>query len=181
MTQQERRGRRIMSEADAEAHGQEAERARAGPHNEETVEGPVWCVVANMGADHPYGPGGAEIRRGTRHFAPGARLYVRHTMGWMGDLPDLEVVGRHRATHRYVRMVVDGALLERWRADLVYSPEVIRLLQPYWDGTVASQREAEELADIWARERAKQRATRSRVTSIALTRNSRGHVQLHPA
>lgn len=114
-------------------------------------EGPVWCVVGNMGSAHQYGPDGQEIRRGTRHFAPGARLYVRHMMGWTGDTPDLEVVGRHRATHRYVRMIVDSALLEQWRVALVYSPEVIRLLSPYCDGTAASRKEAESDADTWAR------------------------------
>lgn len=115
------------------------------------VEGPVWCVVANMRAVHPYGPGGQETRRGTSHFAPGARLWVRRTMGWNSDMPDLEVVGRHRATHRLVRMVVDGALLERWRAALVYSPEVIRLLQPYFDGSHASRQKAEERVSLLAK------------------------------
>ena len=36
---------------------------------------PVWCPVATMRAERPYGPGGQETKRGSRHFAPGAKLY----------------------------------------------------------------------------------------------------------
>jgi hypothetical protein len=65
-------------------------------------------------------------------------------MGYDGDdMARVEVVGRHRGSHRYVRMIVRGEWLENWHADLVYSPYVAKELQPYWDGTLASKEEAE--------------------------------------
>nr|GFD56498.1 hypothetical protein [Tanacetum cinerariifolium] len=35
-----------------------------------------WTAVANIVRERPYGPGGAEIRLGTKHFAPGAKVYI---------------------------------------------------------------------------------------------------------
>ena len=121
------------------------QRTLAGHINEWAGEGPVWCVRATMKAEHPVGPGGSESRRGSKHFAPGARLYLRRIMGFRNetDVADVEMVGRHRATHRNVLMIVRGSWLEGWRADLVYSPQVARLLWPKWDGTSASKEQAE--------------------------------------
>jgi hypothetical protein len=39
---------------------------------------------------------------------------------------DVTVIGRHRATHRYVTMTIRTAWLVNWRVDLVYSPAIIR-------------------------------------------------------
>jgi hypothetical protein len=64
-------------------------------------------------------------------------------------MPDLQVVGRHRKTHRYVTMILDGAWLGRFRADLVYSPEVIRLLGPRFDGSSQWKLYVENLADLY--------------------------------
>ncbi len=121
-------------------------RTLAGHRNEWTGEGPVWCPRATMRAERPFGPGGEEVTWGSKHFAPGARIYLRRVMGYPDDVPDIEVVGRHRATHRYVRMVIRASWLEGWRADLVYSPQVIHLLWPKWDGAAASKEEAESFA-----------------------------------
>jgi hypothetical protein len=103
---------------------------------------PIWCPVANMTSERPYGPGGQITKRGSKHFAPGAKLYFRHVMGYLGD-PQLEVVGRHRGSHRFVTMIVSLSWLENWRVDLVYSPKVAKELRPYWDGTPASNAQAE--------------------------------------
>jgi hypothetical protein len=110
-------------------------------HLDSTPSVPVWCPVANMTSERPYGPGGGTTKRGSKHFAPGAKLYFRRVMGYTGD-PQLEVIGRHRGSHRYVTMVVSLSWLESWRKDLVYSPYVARALQPYWTGTPGSEFEA---------------------------------------
>jgi hypothetical protein len=99
---------------------------------------PIWCPVATMTSERPYGPGGHVTKRGSKHFAPGARLYFRRVMGYSSD-PQVEVVGRHRGSHLYVAMVVSLSWLVNWRADLVYSPYLARKLQPYWDGSPGSQ------------------------------------------
>ncbi len=87
--------------------------------------GPVWCVAANVVNERPYGPGGAEVRRGTRHFAPGAKVYVFHFFWGMGG-EQVTVVGRHRKSRRFITLIMPAAHLANWRAELVYSPNVIR-------------------------------------------------------
>lgn len=111
-----------------------------------TIVGPVWCVVANMIRERPYGPGGRDIRRGSKHFAPGARLYCYPAL-WGDGYERIQVIGRHRATHRYVKMIVSEKWLTNWRVQLVYSPHLIRELWPAWDGTEGSRQKAQNIAD----------------------------------
>jgi hypothetical protein len=44
----------------------------------------IWCIVANVVTSRPYGPGGAERRRGLRLFPPGAKVWVPAGFGGMG-------------------------------------------------------------------------------------------------
>jgi len=112
-----------------------------------TMVGPVWCPVANMVRERPYGPGGRETRRGSKHFAPGAKLYCFPAL-WGDGYEQIQVIGRHRATHRYVKMIVNEKWLTNWRAQLAYSPHVIRELSPIWDVTARSRARAQEIADF---------------------------------
>jgi len=100
--------------------------------------GPIWAPVANIVEERPYGPRGAETRQGTKHFRPGAKVYVSTRLGHFKHM-SFEVIGRHRATHRCVTIVIRGSWLTRWRVELVYSPHVIE--QIWWggDGTEASK------------------------------------------
>jgi len=110
------------------------------------MAGPVWCPVANMTEQRSYGPGGQEIRRGSKHFAPGAKLYCYPPL-WGDGYKQIQVVGRHRGSHGYVKMIVRSDWLTNWRVRLVYSPHVIRQLWPFWDGTERSQVRAKELVN----------------------------------
>lgn len=112
--------------------------------------GPVWCPVANMTAQRPYGPGGAEIKHGSKHFTAGAKLYYRSGF-WGNAAEQVEVVGHHRASHHYVTMVVSSAWLENWRVELVYSPHIIREMWPGWSGSARSKLEAQKVVDIMRR------------------------------
>jgi hypothetical protein len=112
-----------------------------------TMVGPVWCPVANMVRERPYGPGGREIRRGSKHFAPGAKLYCYPAL-WGDGYEQIQVIGRHRGTHRYVKMIVNEKWLTNWRVQLAYSPHVIRELWPAWDGTKRSRERAQEIVDF---------------------------------
>jgi hypothetical protein len=112
-----------------------------------TIVGPIWCPVANMGVERPYGPGGSEIKRGSRHFAPGAKLYCDRYL-WGDGYEKIQVVGHHRASHRYVTMVVSSSWLTNWRLELAYSPHVIREFWPRWDGTVDGRQRAQETVDM---------------------------------
>lgn len=107
----------------------------------------VWCVVANVAEEQPFGPGGHELRRGTKHFAPGAKVYCLPAQ-WGDGYEKIVVVGRHRATHCYVRIVLPAKRLTNWRTDLVYSPHVIAELAGEWDGTGASKRLVESIVQL---------------------------------
>lgn len=88
------------------------------PSAESSVQ-PVWCAAAKVVEERRVGPGGGEVRRGTRHFAPGAKVYCAP----LSYGPDhLIVVGHHRGSHRYATLVVRRRWLTDWRVELVYSP-----------------------------------------------------------
>jgi hypothetical protein len=112
-----------------------------------TMAGPVWCPVANMTEERRYGPDGSEIKRGSKHFAAGAKVYC-FPMQWGDGYEQIEVVGRHRVTHRYVKMIISSSWLENWRVQLVYSPTVVRMLWPVWDGSERSRAKAQKLVDM---------------------------------
>lgn len=90
----------------------------------ETLE-PVWCIAANIIHERPYGSGGEETRSGTKHFAPGAKVYIVDFFWGMGG-ENVSVVGRHRKSHRYITIIIRSKWLVNWRAELIYSPHVIR-------------------------------------------------------
>ena len=64
------------------------------------------------------------MRKGTKHFAPGAKVHVvDFYWGTAGDR--VTVVGRHRRSKRYVTLVINANHFANWRTELVYSPHVI--------------------------------------------------------
>ncbi len=88
---------------------------------------PVWCVSANIVAERPCGPGGAEMRSGTKHFKAGAKVYcVAFHAGWTR----VDVVGHHRGSYHLVRMAIRPEWLTDFKTELVYSPYVISQFLP---------------------------------------------------
>lgn len=88
----------------------------------------VWCIVANVAEERPYGPGGAETRRGLKIFSAGAKLYVPDGFGGMG-WESVEVVGRGRGSARYVAAKVQTHQLTNWRVKAVHSPAALRQIE----------------------------------------------------
>ena len=113
-----------------------------------TMVGPIWCPVANMKAERAFGPGGVEVKRGSKHFAPGAKLYCDRASWGAVYYDQIQVVGHHRASHRYVTMIVSSSWLTNWRVELAYSPYVIRAFWPRWDGTAEGKERAQEIVDM---------------------------------
>lgn len=88
-----------------------------------------WTAVANIVRERPYGPGGAEIRLGTKHFAPGAKVYI---IGWFpGTCERITVVGLHRKAKQLIAIVIDVKLVENLRAKVCYVPAVIAKIKDY--------------------------------------------------
>lgn len=85
----------------------------------------AWCLVANVVKTRRTGPGGVEIRSGTKHFAPGAKVYVIAAYWGMGG-ETVTVVGRHRKARRFITIATKSKYLTNWRAALVYSPAVLQ-------------------------------------------------------
>lgn len=88
-----------------------------------TLPKSTWMVVANVVRRHLWGEGGEEERSGTKHFKPGAKVYV------IGDYPGMcetvTVIGRSRQG-RYITVALPVWYLTRFHAKVVYSPTVIR-------------------------------------------------------
>lgn len=112
---------------------------------------PAWCVVANVVMERPYGPGGVEKRRGTKHFAPGAKVYV-YDFFWGVGGENVTVMGRHRKSHRFIQLSMPAKHLANWRAELVYSPAVAKVIRENAEfgsldaGSERARRRAEEIA-----------------------------------
>ena len=88
-----------------------------------------WTAVGNIVRERPYGPGGAETRSGTKHFAPGAKVYI---IDWFpGTCDAVTVVGHHRKSHQLMKLVVRVDWLEHFRAKVCYAPAVKRIIAEY--------------------------------------------------
>lgn len=86
------------------------------------------CVVANVAQETSHGEGGLEIRKGLRHFAPGAKVWIAPP-AWGDGGERVIVAGRHRGnSRRYMRIVIESRFLVNFRVRAVYSPALARAL-----------------------------------------------------
>jgi hypothetical protein len=105
----------------------------------------VWCLVANVTREpHPEGVDG-ELWSGTKHFAPGAKLYC-YPYRWGDGGRRLRVLGRHRGGSKLVETVISSKWLTEWRVSRVFHPHVVRLMDGAWDDSEKSRMAAEEMA-----------------------------------
>jgi hypothetical protein len=113
--------------------------------NQENKPEPVWCVVANIAEDIPFGEKHL-IQKGTKHFSPGTKIYCYPPL-W-DTYKGIQVIGRHRGSKQFVTMVVNLKWLENCRVKLVYNPHILKELGKHWDGTEESKKRAENLIEI---------------------------------
>ncbi len=127
---------------------------------------PIWGVTANIVDGHPYGPDGKEIRKGTRKFNAGQKIYLSDVFWGMGGEMST-YIGRYRCKYAYITCSIRTAYVTNFRVELIYSPtiihrivygdaenpEAIRPTPDYiarsstpLDGSEESRRKAEELA-----------------------------------
>jgi hypothetical protein len=116
--------------------------SNVSPTGEQEPEPFIWCVVANVTREpHPEGPGG-ELRLGTKHFAPGAKLYC-FPSEWSDGGERLRVLGRHRrGGPKLFEIVISTKFLTDWRVQRVYHPYVVHAMsrdRRAWDDTEKSQ------------------------------------------
>ena len=125
--------------------------ADTGRTEDEVPDGLLgWCLVANIARETIHGGGGSDIQRGTRHFAPGALLWIP-PVRWDPGHWRVRAVGRHRGNaRRYVNMVVRVDDLENFRVKGVYSEGLVRGINGYDHDPAAPQ----TLQHPWSLERA---------------------------
>lgn len=121
-------------------------------------------VVANVRRETAQGEGGLEIRRGTKHFSGGAKVWVLPPR-WGDGGEKLYVVGRHRGNRSgYIRIVIGIEHLENFRVRGIYSPALMRAIERpakgdtrAFGGLWETREEAERFAEfrnrhsVWAK------------------------------
>lgn len=116
---------------------------------------PVWLVAANVVLWRRYGELGQELRPGTKAYRGGAKVYVVDTYPGTGHR-QLTTVGHGRHTGHWITMDTGTRHLHTFRAQLVYSPAVLRRCA---GGGCATRQKAEELAALLERVAGEERHT----------------------
>lgn len=91
----------------------------------ETIVEPIWCATASIKKEILFGEEHI-LRKGTKHFRGGAKVYIAYAYGGMCD--NATVIGHHRSNSRYIKITMPVRHLENFRLELVYSPKVIELI-----------------------------------------------------
>jgi len=120
--------------------------AAQGAEGSAVSDQPRWCVVGNVVVERLHGSEG-QVRRGTKHFSPGTKVYlVDAYWGKGGEM--VTVLGLARRPKRWITVDVSARVLENWRAKLIYDPAVLRRLLHTQPPTEA---EASRLASVLGR------------------------------
>lgn len=112
-------------------------------------ENGVWCIVANIKREHPFGPGGEETKVGTRQFRGGTRVYISGC--WPGTCTAVVCIGLQRHTRRFITCTVYVCWVENFRVKLVYQPKVRELIESNEECWIRTQEEAETWASAFPR------------------------------
>ncbi len=84
------------------------------------VEGEfLWCIVGNIVDDHFYGEQ-KEIKSGTKHFRPGAKVYCIPEFGGMAH-ETIRVIGKPRGSIRMINVIIPTKRIKNFRLQKVYS------------------------------------------------------------
>lgn len=81
-----------------------------------------WCIVGNIVDRHYYGTE-KEIRRGTKQFRPGAKVYCMPEFGGMAH-EEIRVLGKPRKQHRLINIVMKTKRIKDFRVQKVYKPKI---------------------------------------------------------
>ncbi|MFQ5568082.1 MAG: hypothetical protein ACE5G0_00320 [Rhodothermales bacterium] len=107
----------------------------------------MWCLIGNVVDERPFGPGGKEKKKGTRHFSPGTKLYC-HPPKWGDGYEQIYVTGRHRGSRQLVTMIIRADWVTNWRAKVVYSSAVLREFEKLWAFPPWTEEQATEYVSV---------------------------------
>lgn len=91
-----------------------------------------WCLVGNIVEKHEFGEA-HELKYGTKHFRPGAKVFINLVYGGMGH-EHILVIGVPRHMKTYVEVVIRRAHVCNFRVQKVYKPAVLKMMNDSdWD------------------------------------------------
>ncbi len=111
-----------------------------------------WCLVGNVVEEHEFGDS-KEVRRGSKHFTPGTKVYCLPPQ-WGDGYEKVVTVGIARGSRRWITVVMSADLITNWRAKVVYKPAVMRRLREGFNGfnrQWESQKEVESYVEMMRR------------------------------
>jgi len=98
---------------------------RTLPPDEELPEW-AFCIVGNVMDEHPVGED-KQIINGTKHFRPGARLFILDAF-WGDAAENVIVMGQPRNRRNLIQIVIMRKSVHNFRVKQVYDKRVIRAL-----------------------------------------------------
>lgn len=89
-------------------------------------------LVGNIVETHEYGEEHV-IKYGTKHFRPGAKVFINLVYGGMGH-ENILVIGVPRHMKQYIEVVIRRKHVRNFRVQKVYKPAVLKLMSASeWD------------------------------------------------
>ena len=112
----------------------------------------VYCLVGNVVDKHLAGKE-LGVKRGSKHFAPGAKVYCFPPM-WGNGYENALVIGKPRKRKTLIKVVMPSRLIKNWRLKKVYDPYIISEMRSEigWSNSEADKERIEEML-LWLPER----------------------------
>jgi hypothetical protein len=86
-----------------------------------------WALVGNIVDQHSYGEE-HETRRGTKQFAPGAKVYLAPGQ-WGDGYEKVFVIGKPRHQRGLIKIIMPQRYIENFRLQKVFDPKVLELMR----------------------------------------------------
>ncbi len=87
---------------------------------------PIYLLVGNIIPERYFGPN-KEIKKGTKHFSGGAKVYI---IDWFpGMCETIVVVGLHRKKKKKISLCIHVNLVENLRIKTTYNKNIIKRAQ----------------------------------------------------
>ncbi len=107
-----------------------------------------WCIIGNIIDKHYWGEEKI-IKRGTKHFRPGAKVYCIPEFAGMAH-ENIRVIGKPRKQNRLINIVIRTKLIKNFRVQKVFHPKIQFEIGShifYW-GNRRSKNELKELEKL---------------------------------
>ena len=107
-----------------------------------------WCVIGKIRESTPFGEGRKETKIGSKHFKPGARVFI---VDWYpGMCTTVTVIGHHRKSNRLITIDLHVKYLTNLKSKVVYKPYVLERMEErkIMGGGTLTREQAEEVRSV---------------------------------